>query len=413
MRFLYVVILILGSLFSNAQQKFGKEIVDVLTSDEFHGRGYTNSGADIAAEFLVAQFEKYQLKPFADSFEQPFQIDVNTFPKRCGITVDGRALIPGVDFLPAPSSGSATGTYQLTWVNKDNFSTIPKKIEIDKMPIEALAIDTKGVKSKDSLQFFYRIRDYFSTLLPIIWVQDQRLIHSISQTQQQFPILQVKRELIENATAVELDIEAVLLEEFETRNLIGYIPGKKKKKICFSAHYDHLGEIADTVIFPGANDNASGIAMLLNLMRHYSENPPKYTLVFMAFSAEEVGILGSKHYVENPLFPLNQIRFLINCDISGTGDEGITVVNGTIHKKQFKKLAKINLKKNYLSKVKVRGRAANSDHFWFSQRQVPAFFIYTLGGIKAYHDIYDKGETLPLTAFEAYSNLLIDFIRTF
>ena len=68
MRFLYVVILILGSLFSNAQQKFGKEIVDVLTSDEFHGRGYTNSGADIAAEFLVAQFEKYQLKPFADSF---------------------------------------------------------------------------------------------------------------------------------------------------------------------------------------------------------------------------------------------------------------------------------------------------------------------------------------------------------
>ena len=133
----------------------------------------------------------------------------------------------------------------------------------------------------------------------------------------------------------------------------------------------------------------------------------------MAFSAEEVGILGSKHYVENPLFPLNQIRFLINCDISGTGDEGITVVNGTIHKKQFKKLAKINLKKNYLSKVKVRGRAANSDHFWFSQRQVPAFFIYTLGGIKAYHDIYDKGETLPLTAFEAYLNLLIDFIRTF
>ena len=113
------------------------------------------------------------------------------------------------------------------------------------------------------------------------------------------------------------------------------------------------------------------------------------------------------------MFPLKDIRFLLNCDISGTGDEGITVVNGTIHKKQFKKLAKINVKKKFLSKVNVRGRAANSDHFWFTQRQVPCFFIYTLGGIKAYHDIYDKGETLPLTAFSNYSQLLIEFISTF
>ena len=106
-------------------------------------------------------------------------------------------------------------------------------------------------------------------------------------------------------------------------------------------------------------------------------------------------------------------NFLINCDISGTGDKGITVVNGTLHKKQFKKLAKINVKNQHLSKVNVRGRAANSDHYWFTQRQVPCFFIYTLGGIKAYHDIYDRGETLPLTAFNGYSRLLIDFICSF
>ena len=95
----------------------------------------------------------------------------------------------------------------------------------------------------------------------------------------------------------------------------------------------------------------------------------------------------------------------------GTGDKGVTVVNGTVHKKEFKKLAVLNLKKKYVSKVKVRGRAANSDHYWFSQLGIPAFFIYTMGGIKAYHDVYDKSQTLPLSEFDDLYHLLIEFIE--
>jgi hypothetical protein len=413
MRTLFSLIITLVALSSFSQQKFGKEVVSVLTSNNFHGRGYTNSGAEIAADYLSTQFSKYGLNPIGDSFDQAFEIDVNTFPGKCGISINGKALRPGQDFLPDAKCGSAKGTFKLTWLNKSNFSSLPRKIEIDKRPVEALVIDTRGIISKDTLRFFYRFRDYFSTLFPVIWIRDDRLMHSVAKTQQPFPIVKVKGEFIENSESIELDIEAVLLNKLSTRNVIGCIPGRKKKKICISAHYDHLGEIADTVVFPGANDNASGVAMLLYLMKYYSDNPPEYTMVFMAFGAEEIGILGSKYYVENPLFPLKEIRFLVNCDISGTGDEGITVVNGTIHKKQFKKLAKININKELLSKVKVRGRAANSDHFWFTQRQVPCFFIYTMGGIKAYHDIYDKGETLPLTAFSNYSQLLIEFISTF
>ncbi len=161
--------------------------------------------------------------------------------------------------------------------------------------------------------------------------------------------------------------------------------------------------------FPGANDNASGTAMLLYLAKYYTTHKPKYNIVFMSFGAEEAGILGSKYYTEHPLFPLEKIKFLTNLDLAGTGDEGITVVNATLHKKEFKKLGKINLKKDYLEKVKLRGPAANSDHYWFTQKGVPAFFIYTLGGIKAYHDVFDKAETLPLTEFTDYSKLLIEF----
>ena len=131
----------------------------------------------------------------------------------------------------------------------------------------------------------------------------------------------------------------------------------------------------------------------------------------MAFGAEEVGILGSKFYIDNPLFPLEDIKFVLNLDILGTGDEGITVVNGVQHKKLFKKLTSINSKQQYLTKVKIRGRAANSDHYWFSQLGIPAFFIYTMGGIKAYHDVYDKSQTLPLSEFDDLYHLLIEFIE--
>jgi hypothetical protein len=98
-------------------------------------------------------------------------------------------------------------------------------------------------------------------------------------------------------------------------------------------------------------------------------------------------------------------------DLTGTGDEGITVVNATEFKKGFKILNEANAGNKYLPKIKSRGKAANSDHYYFSQRDVPSFFIYTNGGIKAYHDIYDISATLPLTEYEDLFRLLRDFVN--
>ena len=178
----------------------------------------------------------------------------------------------------------------------------------------------------------------------------------------------------------------------------------------FCAHYDHLGRMGNEVYFPGANDNASGIAMLLNLSDHYSKKTKaKKTMVFMAFGAEEAGIIGSKYFVENPLIPLNQINFVFNMDLMGTGSEGAMIVNGKVYKNHYDKIVAINKKQNYLPIIKSRGKAANSDHYWFSEKGVPSFFMYTMGGIKAYHDVYDISKTLPLTKFETCFRLIRDF----
>jgi Zn-dependent M28 family amino/carboxypeptidase len=161
--------------------------------------------------------------------------------------------------------------------------------------------------------------------------------------------------------------------------------------------------------FPGANDNASGISLLLNLAHYYASHPAKYSIGFICFAGEEAGLLGSKYYTENPLVPLKNIRFLINTDLAGTGDEGITVVNATEFPREFAYMNAINDEDKLLIKIYPRGKAANSDHYFFTEKGVPAFFFYTMGGIKAYHDVFDKAETLPLNEHEDLFKLIVQF----
>ena len=181
--------------------------------------------------------------------------------------------------------------------------------------------------------------------------------------------------------------------------------------IFITAHYDHLGGMGLNTFFPGANDNASGVSLLLNLARYYSMSPQRYSIGFICFAGEEAGLVGSKFYTEYPLRPLDNIRFLLNTDLAGTGEEGITVVNATEFPEAFSLLKGINDEYKLLPAVKERGKAANSDHYYFSEKGVPAFFFYTMGGIKAYHDIFDRPETLPLDRHEELFRLVSLFVE--
>ena len=179
--------------------------------------------------------------------------------------------------------------------------------------------------------------------------------------------------------------------------------------VVFTAHYDHLGAMGKNCYFPGANDNASGTSMVLNFVKYYSEHKPKYKTVFIFFSGEEIGLLGSKYFTTHPSIDLKKVKFLINLDLLGTGDDGMMVVNGAIFTKQFELLEKINKEKQLVKEIKKRGKAQNSDHYWFTELGVPSFFIYTLGGVSFYHDIDDVEKTLPLTDYKDVFKLLTEF----
>jgi len=396
-----------------------RKVIDTLSSPGMHGRGYVKEGDKLAASFIADEFRKFNLKAPLENYQQHFSIPVNTFPGNISLKLNGEQLVPGEDYLVHPASPSINGSFDIIAVNGKSLLQSQKWISsIQSAKNNFLILDLSSLQApekeriREIIHFLQLSQDI--SLVGIIIISDDKLVWHSSRSLHVRPTFRLNKKLaIDTLESVSAVIENRYYDSYTTQNVIAVINGMKypDSLIVFTAHYDHLGRMGKETYFPGANDNASGVALMLNLAKHYKINPPNYSMAFIAFGGEELGLLGSLHFVQHPVFPLEIISFLINFDISGTGDDGIQVVNGTVFEKEFGLLKKINLSKDLLPKIKVRGEACNSDHCPFYRRGIPSFYIYTLGGIQAYHDIFDRSETLPLTEYEDYFKLLTLFIN--
>ncbi len=418
----------LGILVGNAQsfdQKYFKTILDSLTSDSFAGRGYIEDGMMNAGMYLQNEFQKNGVKAFSENYEQKFTFPINVI-KDSKLKINGSELKYGIDFIVKPSSQSVsesklpfyivdTQHYIESFQSQEKTRAfIVKDAELQKRKNIILPPLPTSV---DSIQKYYKkwaniYEKDDNTSRAIFRFTSDKLIASLSQRQSTVSEFIISdKYYTKNLRINSFSVESEFHSDFEAKNIIGYIEGKNNDSIVvISAHYDHLGKVGQT-IFPGASDNASGTAMMMTLMNYFSQSQPKYKTVFMAFAAEEAGILGADYYVNHPLFPLSKIKFLVNLDIMGAGDKGIQVVNGKMFTKEFEKLIEINSKNDYLREVKIRGESCNSDHCPFYLNGVPSFFIYTLGGKGFYHDPNDTVENLDLSHSEKVYNLLRDFIE--
>lgn len=394
-----------------------RTVINDLCAPQLFGRGYVNNGDEAAAHYLRNKLEKMGVTAYDFNYYQDFKFNVNTFPGAMQVEIDGKNLKPGIDFIITPESRGTKGTYEIVKLDKEIIGNTAKMEAFEKTDKKgkALLLDSSGF-NKEQKEYFLKAEKNAWEAKVVIIVVSEKLTWGVSQEVSFFTGLHIlKNSLPADAEKIKLNIENKFLPKYRSQNILGFVEGKTQpdSSIVFTAHYDHLGMMGKETIFPGANDNASGTALVLALAEHYAkpENKPDYTMVFIFFGAEEAGLTGSKFYTENPVFPLKEIKFLINIDLAGTGEEGITVVNGSVFENQFKKLTEINEAKKYFTQIKARGKAANSDHYHFTEKGVPAFFIYTMGGIKAYHDVYDKPETLPLTEFQDLFRLLTDFVK--
>jgi hypothetical protein len=397
---------------SSAQQ-YQRYLVDTLCSPSFDGRGYVNQGAEKAADFIRHQFDSLALKPIAHSYFQEFDMKVNTFPGKMNLSIAGNELIPGQDYMVSPLSGSGKGSdFQLKEISIYKPKQLDKLLKnIDKLKQTVLLIRLPDSLSANgnslTMQTVYLLCEQW----PIMLLSDKKLSWSVSDMNLANPLFILNDPTLSAKAKVSFEVDAKKINVAQ-RNVIAIKKSTNPhaKYLVISAHYDHLGRMGQATYFPGANDNASGVAELLALAALIDSIQFDHHIVFIAFAGEEAGLIGSQYFVEHPLFPLDSIDFLLNLDISGTGDEGITVVNASKFPDEYALLVSINSSENAVADIASRGPAANSDHYPFYEKGVPSFFIYTRGGIKAYHDIYDRAETLPLTKAEDLLSLYSAFL---
>ncbi len=205
------------------------------------------------------------------------------------------------------------------------------------------------------------------------------------------------------------------------KNVIGLLPGHdpalRNETVIVGAHYDHLGlggfgsldPDSTGLVHNGADDNASGAAMLIQIAARLAHSPPARTVLFIAFSGEELGLLGSAHYVKQPLYPLSATIAMINLDMVGRLNHGRLIVYGARTAKEFPALLdSLNWHAGFDLKAQGDGYGP-SDQSSFYAAGRPVLHIFT--DLHAdYHRTTDDWQKIDPEGFRRVSNFTLGLV---
>ena len=197
----------------------------------------------------------------------------------------------------------------------------------------------------------------------------------------------------------------------KSRNVIGYLDNGKDKTVVIGAHYDHIGEgkqgsLKDSSavgkIHNGADDNASGVAGLLELAKFFSQNEETepFNILFISFGAEELGLVGSRYFVANPTLPLEKIHFMLNMDMIGrfNPENGVAII-GFGSSPEFETIfSKIDKNQHIKHYTGYEGRGG-SDQTSLYEKDIPVLFFHT-GGHEDYHKPTDDAPKVDYNSLQ-------------
>lgn len=199
-------------------------------------------------------------------------------------------------------------------------------------------------------------------------------------------------------------------------NVIGFIDNKAENTVIIGAHFDHLGFggegslYRDSIkaIHNGADDNASGVAILLNLAAKLKKKNTNNNYLFMAFSGEEMGLLGSNYFVKNPTIDTKKVSYMINMDMVGRlKKDSALAVYGTGTSPIFKQTLKSH--NNNFKLIQQESGVGPSDHTSFYLADMPVLHFFT-GQHEDYHKPGDDSEKLNYEGMETISNYIFNII---
>ncbi|MCA1803435.1 MAG: M28 family peptidase [Rhodothermaceae bacterium] len=410
-----------------------------LASEELKGREAGSPEEAVAANYIADHFEAFGLIPAGDNVylqEFSFTRGVRQQPGRVFLESTGVRINAEEGLVMAWGiSGSGMATGRLVFAGygiKDTEGGYDEYRPVDVsgkivMIMRGDPESDEGADNRDIIRERVRLAEdhgaaavlltvpsHYEGTQPLLPLRYDRLAAAAS-----IPVLQLTREtariLMQYAAfdldfmeseiirsgepvSVETDMPVRVVVDLATerrvaRNVIGLVEGTDdpERYIVVGAHYDHLGlgehaslyDGPEPRIHTGADDNASGTAGLLELAHFYAENPPRYSLLFLAFSAEEMGLLGSEYFMVNPVVPVENILAMINMDMIGRLTDGQLAIFGTGSSDIWDEL----IGGISIEGIKVRmsdSGTGNSDHTSFYLREIPVLHYFT-GTHAEYH----------------------------
>lgn len=405
----------------------------ILASDSLEGRDTGEAGQKKAADYIRSEYRKIGIDSLTTGYLQVFTL-VNK--QRAGtLSFDKTELHCSDDFSYKGFYDTLKIDRQLCkaytlkqFLGEENISPKCAIVLTDKYE----SIDFESVQKKAVKNVFFVCSEYNAERFRRTETNGLSLV---SGPGQQHLFLNGRKVKCVPGKRYWIGVEAFSKKVLTTENIIAFVPGSdsvlKNEFVVVSAHYDHIG-IKDGKIYNGADDNASGTSALLELARVLKEaqkqgEQPKRSVLFICFTGEECGLLGSLYYSVFPLVPLKNTVADFNIDMIGRKDEakekdrfsvyviGSDKISQDFHLKHeglAQKHQKLTLdytynKDNHPDKMYYR-----SDHYNFAKNGIPSIFYF--GGFhEDYHQFTDDIEKLNFTKIEVIAELVFDAIWEF
>ena len=403
------------------------EDVYTLAAEEMEGREAGTSGERKAAFFIKERMKEIDLQPvFEESYLQEFEFFSGyVYNEDSYLMIGNQQFIVGEDFFIMPYSADADVTAYGVYAGSG-------------LHIPELINDYEDLDDVEGKIFFIEYYDHpetdddrkidIKTLVEIkiasaiehgaagiIFVnshgvyEDPIISRQANVVREDIPILFAVSDVYElfeqQEMYNEIEISSELIRKSYTAiNVAGYLDNNAEQTVVIGGHYDHLGyggrtsrDMQESVIHYGADDNASGTAGVLEAARYYTAHSTgHYNYLFIAFSAEEKGLLGSRYFADSEVYDLDKINFMFNLDMIGRMQDNRLIMIGTGTSPSWDEIIDKN-QPEYFEIRKGRSGIGGSDHSSFYRKDIPVLFFHT-GSHEDYHASTDTPEKIDYEA---------------
>lgn len=458
------------------------QYLHVLASDEYEGRETGKKGQKMAAAYIAEQFKTSGIPPYnGENYYQPFSIEtlrnspiVAQVPK---VSYKGKEFVSEKDYWLLQGRSqlqlSARPVLFLGYgIEENNYNdykdaSVENKIvmvlEGEPFSKDSVSLIT-GKKSPSEWSTFYKrkieraykkgatalfivsknfekdletnkTRSPFIRLekgraeIPVFYISADMANRILKKT----TVDELRRKINEASTPIQKKIKSPVTMEINTieeklnsENVLGYMEGTdlKDELVVISAHYDHLGKDGE-VVYNGADDDGSGTSAIMNMAKAFATakkegHGPRRSILFIAFSGEEKGLLGSDYYVQHPVFPLKNTVCDLNIDMIGRIDEkykgnpdyiyviGSDKLSSELHRLNESTNAMyshLKLDYTYNDENDKNRYYYRSDHYNFAKNGIPVIFYFN--GVHAdYHKETDEVQKIDFKKMEKITRLV-------